>query len=516
MEELAKYGLDLTSDLASSHGSSTESSLIKAVGITNQRETTVCWNDRTGRLYYNAIVWDDTRTAAVADTIMAENSSSEKQEAAGQGAKDCLRSKTGLPVASYFAGTKVRWLIDNIPKLQQDLTSPTERPHVRFGTIDTWLVYMLTGYKRCTAESDLNERLAHEGGVYKTDVSNASRWLFMNLETVDWDESLVKAVCGGSSCWKTSSEVDGTIPLATALPKIVPSSDRDIGTIHGIPCCSNLENKVALKDVIIGSILGDQQAALFGQTCFQPGEAKCTYGTGLFLMMNTGDKPTPSTNGLLTTVAYQLANQTVVYGIEGSVAFSGSTIGWLRDRLELISSASETEALALSVPSNENMYLVPAFSGLFAPHWRPDARGCMVGLTASHTKAHIVRAALESSAYQAREVFDAMVLDSNVQLKEMRVDGGATANKFLMQFQSDCLDCPVVRPEYLETTGLGAAFAAGLAVGVWVDLDEVGKMWKADTMWKPTMLVAERERCWKGWNKAVKKSLNWLTEEDDE
>mmetsp|Transcript_5438 Transcript_5438/g.12385 ORF Transcript_5438/g.12385 Transcript_5438/m.12385 type:complete len:611 (-) Transcript_5438:312-2144(-) len=508
VEELAKYGLDLTSDLASRHGS-TKTSLIKSIGITNQRETTVCWNEKTGRLYYNAIVWDDTRTAAVANTIMAENSSSEKP--AGQEAKDALRSKTGLPIASYFAGTKVRWLIDNIPKLQQDLTSPTERHHVRFGTIDTWLLYMLTGYKRTIAEMELNERLAHEGGEYKTDVSNASRWLFLNIKTMDWDESLVNAVCGGSVCWK-NNEVDGTIPVATALPKIVPSSDHTIGKIHGIPCY--LENKLALKDIIIGSILGDQQAALFGQGCFQPGEAKCTYGTGLFLMMNTGDVPIPSTQGLLTTVAYQLANQTPVYALEGSVAFSGSTIGWLRDRLELIDSASETESLALSIPSNENMYLVPAFSGLFAPHWRPDARGCMMGLTASHTKAHIVRAALESSAYQAREVFDAMVLDSNVQLKEMRVDGGAAANEFLMQFQSDILDVPVVRPEYLETTGLGVAFAAGLAVGVWEDIDEVGNMWKADTMWKPMMLTTERERCWKGWNKAVKKSLNWLDEED--
>lgn len=511
VEELAKHGLDLTSDLVSrgsSGSTATSGSLIKSVGITNQRETTVCWNDRTGRLYYNAIVWDDTRTAAVADTIMAENSSSEKD----QKAIDVLRSKTGLPIASYFAGTKVRWLIDNVTKLQQDLTSPTERHHVRFGTIDTWLLYMLTGYKRCIAETELNERLAHEGGVYKTDVSNASRWLFLNIHTMAWDESLVKDICGGSVCWKNKG-VYGTIPVDTALPKIVPSSDCTIGTIHGIPC-SNLEDKLALKNVVIGSILGDQQAALFGQTCFRPGEAKCTYGTGLFLMMNTGNVPIPSTKGLLTTIAYQLANRKPVYALEGSVAFSGSTIGWLRDRLELISSASETESLALSVPSNENMYLVPAFSGLFAPHWRPDARGCMVGLTASHTKAHIVRAALESSAYQAREVFDAMVLDSNVQLKEMRVDGGATANEFLMQFQSDILDVPVVRPEYVETTGLGAAFAAGLAVGVWKDFDEVGKMWKADTLWNPKMIAAERKRCWKGWNKAIGKSLNWLVDEE--
>jgi len=502
-EELLKYGLDITSDLGS-HADLTKVSIIKAVGITNQRETTVAWNDRTGCVYYNAIVWDDTRTASVADSIMSENTNSGDEG----NAKDALRSKTGLPIASYFAGTKVRWFIDNIPKLQQDLSSSSERSNVRFGTIDTWLLYMLTGYKRSIAESEVNQRLAHEGGVFKTDVSNASRWLFMNLEIVQWDNSLVDAVCGGSVCWNDSDET--TIPIDTALPRIVPSSST-LGVIHGVECCSG--NKMALKNIPVASILGDQQAALFGQTCFAPGEAKCTYGTGLFLMMNTGAQLIPSTQGLLTTVAYQLSNQSSpVYALEGSVAFSGSTIGWLRDRLELINSASETEALATSITSNENMYLVPAFSGLFAPHWRPDARGCMVGLTASHTKAHIVRAALESSAYQAREVFDAMVLDSSVQLKEMRVDGGATANRFLMQFQSDILNVPVVRPEYLETTGLGAAFAAGIEVGVWEDMNEVGKMWKKNCMWNPSMETQERARCWKGWNKAVKKSLNWIGE----
>jgi len=507
-EELLKYGLDITSDLGS-HADLTKVSIIKAVGITNQRETTVAWNDRTGRVYYNAIVWDDTRTASVAETIMSENTNSGDE----CDAKDALRSKTGLPIASYFAGTKIRWLIDNIPKLQQDLTSSSERSHVRFGTIDTWLLYMLTGYKRSIAESEVNQRLAHEGGVFKTDVSNASRWLFMNLETVEWDESLVDAVCGGSVCWKDSADTT-TIPIDTALPKIAPSSST-LGVIHGVECCSG--NKMALKNIPVASILGDQQAALFGQACFAPGEAKCTYGTGLFLMMNTGEQLIPSTQGLLTTVAYQLSNQSSpVYALEGSVAFSGSTIGWLRDRLELINSASETEALATSITSNENMYLVPAFSGLFAPHWRPDARGCMVGLTASHTKAHIVRAALESSAYQAREVFDAMVLDSSVQLKEMRVDGGATANRFLMQFQSDILNVPVVRPEYLETTGLGAAFAAGIEVGVWEDMNEVGKMWKKNCMWTPSMETQERARCWKGWSKAVKKSLNWIGDDDEE
>lgn len=505
VEELSKHGLDL-----STHSNN---AIVKAVGITNQRETTLAWNHRTGRIYYNAIVWDDTRTAATAGTIMKENKQSNVDP------KDVLRSKTGLPVASYFAATKVRWLIDNIPKLQLDLNSPEEREHVRFGTMDTFILYMLTGYRRSVVEMENIERLVHIGGEFKTDVSNASRWLFMNLETMNWDESLVQAVCKESTCWG-DNKGNGTIPLS-ALPKIVPSSDYTIGTIHGIPCSD--EGKMALKNVIVGAILGDQQAALFGQTCFVPGMAKCTYGTGLFLMMNTGVKPMSSTQGLLTTVAYQVGKRTgpvesdpspVIYALEGSVAFSGSTINWLRDRLDLINSAAETEALALSVASNENMYLVPAFSGLFAPHWRPDARGCMVGLTASHAKAHIVRAALESSAYQAREVFEAMTRDSNVELKEMRVDGGATANKFMMQFQADILDTPVVRPEYLETTGWGAGLAAGLAVGVWGSLEEVGQMWKSDMTWHPTMVKEERARCWKGWNKAVERSLGWIDDDN--
>jgi len=504
VEELAKHGLDLSIE--------TNNSIVKAVGITNQRETTVAWNDRTGRVYYNAIVWDDTRTAATADTIMKENKQSDVAP------QDVLRSKTGLPIASYFAATKVRWLIDNIPELQRDLNSPDEREHVRFGTMDTWILYMLTGYRRNVVEMDNNERLAYQGGVFKTDVTNASRWLFMNLETMSWDESLVQAVCKESNCWG-DSKGSGTIPLS-ALPTIVPSADYTIGTITGIPCSE--EGKIAMKRVLVASILGDQQSALFGQSSFEPGMAKCTYGTGLFLLMNSGENPMQSTQGLLTTAAYQIGKRIgssepispPIYALEGSVAFSGSTINWLRDRLDLIDSAAETETLALSVASNENMYLVPAFSGLFAPHWRPDARGCMVGLTASHAKAHIVRAALESSAYQAREVFEAMARDSSIDLKELRVDGGATANKFMMQFQADILDTPVVRPEYLETTAMGAGFAAGLAVGVWSSLEEIGKMWKSDMTWQPTMAKEERARCWKGWNKAVERSLGWIDDDN--
>ncbi|KAL3779720.1 hypothetical protein HJC23_003581 [Cyclotella cryptica] len=515
VEELDKRGLHLCEE---QYGS-----WIKAVGITNQRETTLAWNVRTGKVYYNAIVWDDTRTASVAETIIRQNA----DLTCGVEAKmnDVLRAETGLPVASYFAGTKVRWLIDHISELQADLTSTTERENVRFGTVDVWLLYMLTGFKRSISESEDGVRLGYDGGVFKTDVSNASRWLFMNLERLEWDAGLVNKVVGGSACWNHCDNEDArSFPVATALPKIVPSSDCTIGTVHGIPCpTTDGSYRLALKNVPITAILGDQQAALFGQTCFLPGEAKCTYGTGLFLMMNTGTDMIPSTHGLLTTVAYQLGQRVAsedhdpsrpIYALEGSVAFSGSTIQWLRDRLEIISSPSETESLAMSVPSSQGMYLVPAFSGLFAPHWRPDARGCLVGLTATHSKAHIVRSALESSAYQAREVFDSMVRDSNVELKEMRVDGGATANKFLMQFQSDILNVPVVRPEHLETTGWGAALAAGLAVGVWNDLDGVRKMWAVNTRWNPNMDDEEREKSWKGWNKAVQRSLNWM--EDDE
>lgn len=352
VEELAQRGLDITSGDVSSW--------IKAVGITNQRETTVAWNDRTGRVYYNAIVWDCSRTNEQAEAIMHEAASSNGGTDANAKPIDALRAKTGLPIASYFAGTKVRWLIDKIPQLQQDITSPTERNHVRFGTIDTWLLYMLTGYQRSIAEMENNERLAYEGGEFKTDVSNASRWLFMNLDTIDWDESLVKAVCVGSKCWELAQGSE--FPVKSALPKIVPSIDCTIGTAHGIPCS---DGKMALKNVAIASILGDQQAALFGQTCFHPGEAKCTFGTGLFLMMNTGDTSIPSTQGLLTTVAYQLGKRSngdesrskPIFALEGSVAFSGSTLQWLRDKLNIISSASEAEALATSVSSSENMYL---------------------------------------------------------------------------------------------------------------------------------------------------------------
>ncbi|KAL7517946.1 hypothetical protein ACHAWX_002819 [Stephanocyclus meneghinianus] len=514
VEELDKRGLDLCEE---------HSSWIKAVGITNQRETTLVWNDRTGKVYYNAIVWDDTRTASVAENILRENHDSSCGVETTM--KDVLRAETGLPVASYFAGTKVRWLIDHVSELQADLRSTTERTNVRFGTVDVWLLYMLTGYKRSISESEDGVRLGYDGGVFKTDVSNASRWLFMSLESLNWEADLVKKVVGGSACWNDGDNDDTrSFPVATALPEIVPSSDCTIGTIHGIPCpTTDGTYRLALRDVPITAILGDQQAALFGQTCFLPGEAKCTYGTGLFLMMNTGTDMIPSTHGLLTTVAYQLGRRVAsedhapskpIYALEGSVAFSGSTIQWLRDRLEIISSPSETESLAMSVPSSQGMYLVPAFSGLFAPHWRPDARACMVGLTATHSKAHIVRSALESSAYQAREVFDSMVRDSNVELKEMRVDGGATANKFLMQFQSDILNVPVIRPEHLETTGWGAALAAGLAVGVWNDLNGVRKMWAVNTRWNPSMDDEERDKSWKGWNKAVQRSFNWLEDDD--
>ncbi|KAL3811926.1 hypothetical protein ACHAXA_002543 [Cyclostephanos tholiformis] len=400
--------------------------------------------------------------------------------------------------SSYFSGMKVRWLIDNVPQLQSDLNSKTEHQHIRFGTIDTWLLYMLSGYTRSVLEIRTESVAFHEF---------EDLGLGRGFGIGDMRRQRLLGGRRGGERWGWGDD-DPNRYRITEDCTIERWYYWDHTRYSCIPCPNLLKNVLALENVVIGAILGNQQAALFGQSCFLPGEAKCTYGTGLFQMMNTGVEPMSSTRGLLTTVAYQIAGKGVVYAFE--VAFSGSTIGWLRDRLELIKSASETESLALSVHSNEGMYLVPAFSGLFAPHWRPDAHGCMVGLTASHTKAHIVQAALESSAYQAREVFNAMVLDSDVHLKEMKVDGGATANKFLMQFQSDILSVPVIRPQFLETTGMGAAFAAGLAVNVWGGLDDISMMWHAAKVWKPTMVGAEREKLWNGWNKAVQKSLNWI------
>jgi len=445
---------------------------LKAIGITNQRETTIAWNVKTGCPYYNAIVWDDVRTSHIAAQL---------------GNVDSLRAKTGLPLASYFAGTKVKWMLDNVKQLREDIESKPDE--VRFGTVDTWLAYQLTG-----VESE-QDGAANVGGIHVTDVSNSSRWLFLNIHSVQWDQELVDIVCSPHS-----------MPTS-CLPKICSSSQ-----IYAV--CKASCGIPVLDMTPISSILGDQQAALFGQTAFTPGEAKNTYGTGLFLMMNTGTKLVSSNHGLLTTIAYQIGvDGEVHYALEGSVSHAGSTIQWLRDQLNLIESAQQSETFAETTTHNDGLYFVPAFSGLFAPHWRSDARACIVGMTATHHKGHICRAALEAAAYQTREVFDAIYADSNVQLKALRVDGGGTVNKLLMQFQSDIINVDVVKPAVMETTSMGAAFAAGLAVGVWKDLDELRNLWTVAETYTPSMDEDERQKYWSGWQKAVFKSLGWI--EDD-
>ena len=450
---------------------------IVAIGITNQRETTIAWNSKTGVPYYNAIVWDDTRTTHIAHELAAGNT-------------DRLRNKTGLPLASYFAGTKVKWLLDNVPRLANDISDESTKEFVKFGTIDSWLMYQLTGQPNID-DSSSSETAANVGGLHITDATNASRWLFCDISKVEWDQSLVDRVCAPHK-----------VPLS-ALPAIRSSSE--VYAQCTLPF---------LKGVPIASILGDQHAALFGQCAFEAGEAKNTYGTGLFLMMNTGKKRVPSKHGLLTTIAYHIGDE-VVYALEGSVSHSGSTIQWLRDQLCIIKDAAESETLARTTEHNDGLYFVPAFAGLFAPYWRSDARACIVGMTATHRKGHICRAALEATAYQTREVFDAMYSDSKVVLKQLKVDGGGTHNKLLMQFQSDIIDVPVVQPKVMETTAMGAAFAAGLAVGVWKDMSEIKAYWSVAKSYTPQMKAAERAKNWAGWKKAITKSLNWVEEEEE-
>jgi len=431
-------------------------SAIAAVGITNQRETTVVWDRRTGRPCANAIVWQDTRT----DGIVAE--------LAREGGIDRLRGKTGLPLATYFSGPKLQWLLDEVGGLR----AAAERGDALFGNIDTWLLWNLTG--------------GASGGAHVTDVTNASRTLLFNLETLDWDDELLKLL---------------RIPRSM-LPSIRPSSDpalygttRKDGPFGGsVPVCGDV---------------GDQQAALLGQACFEPGDAKNTYGTGCFLLLNTGQTRIPSSSGLLTTVAYQLGARPAVYALEGSVAIAGALVQWLRDNLGLISSAADVEALARTVEDNGGMAIVPAFSGLFAPRWRSDARGVMVGLTRYITKGHIARASLEAAAFQTKEVLDAMERDSGVKLTTLRVDGGMVRNELLMQFQADLLGVPVVRPRVTETTAVGAAYAAGLAVGFWEDEKELRSHWLADRIWEPGIAPSERERLQALWEKAVARTLDW-------
>ena len=430
---------------------------IAAVGITNQRETAVVWDKNTGKPVYNAIVWQDTRTQPIVDRLAAD------------GGVERFKAKVGLPLATYFSGTKIVWILENVDGARER----AEAGDLIFGTTDTWVLWNLTG--------------GVTGGVHATDVTNASRTMFMDLETLEWDDEILAAF---------------DVPRSM-LPAIKSSSE-----VYGVA-----EDNSLLRETPIAGILGDQQAATFGQAAFDAGEAKNTYGTGNFLIFNTGEEIIQSQNGLLTTVGYKLGDQPVHYALEGSIAVTGSLVQWLRDNLGLINSAAEVQELADQVEDNGGAYFVPAFSGLFAPYWRPDARGALVGLTRYVNKFHIARAALESIAYQTRDVLDAVNADAGVDLTELRVDGGATANSTLLQFQADILNVPVVRPVVAETTALGAAYAAGLAVGFWSSLDELRANWQEDRRWTPSMDDAERSRLYRNWKKAVSKTLDWVDDD---
>ncbi len=420
---------------------------IAAIGVTNQRETTVVWEKSSGKPVYNAIVWQDTRTDRIC------------RELARDGGQDRLRKKTGLPLATYFSGPKIKWILDHLPGARKK----AENGKLLFGNMDTWIIWNLTG-------------------VHVTDVTNASRTLMMDLNSLDWDDDILKLL---------------DIPK-TMLPRICSSSEIYVsarGLLDGVP---------------VGGDLGDQQAALFGQTCFNPGEAKNTYGTGCFMLLNMGELPVPSNSGLLTTVAYKIGHQKAVYALEGSIAITGALVQWLRDNLGLIRNSAEVETLAQTVADSGGIYFVPAFSGLFAPYWRSDARGVIVGLTRYINKGHLARAVLEATAYQTREVLDAMEKDSGLRLKALKVDGGMVFNDLLMQFQADLLNVPVIRLKVAETTALGAAYAAGLAVGFWADLKELRKKWVEDHTWLPGMDPVLREKGYQGWKKAVDRTLNWV------
>ncbi|MEB0285137.1 glycerol kinase GlpK [Cryobacterium sp. 10S3] len=430
---------------------------IAAVGITNQRETAVVWDRTTGLPVYNAIVWQDTRTQPIVDRLAAD------------GGVERFKKQVGLPLATYFSGTKIVWILENV----EGARAKADAGELMFGTTDSWVLWNLTG--------------GLEGGVHATDVTNASRTLFMDLETLQWDDDILAAF---------------NVPRSM-LPEIRSSSE-----VYGIASEHSL-----LRETPISGILGDQQAATFGQAAFDQGEAKNTYGTGNFLIFNTGTEIVHSQNGLLTTVGYKLGDGETHYALEGSIAVTGALVQWLRDNLGMISSSEEVETLAKSVDDNGGAYFVPAFSGLFAPYWRSDARGALVGLTRFVNKGHIARAALEATAFQTREVIDAVNADSGVPLTEIKVDGGMIANNTLMQFQADILGVPVVRPVVAETTALGAAYAAGLAVGFWSDLDELRANWQEDSRWTPQMTVAERDRQLRNWKKAVTKTFGWVDED---
>ncbi len=433
---------------------------IKAVGITNQRETALVWDKTTGQPVYNAIVWQDTRTQKICDDLADLG-----------GGNDRYKSKVGLPLATYFSGPKVRWILDNVDGAREK----AEAGDLVFGNMDTWVLWNLTGG-------------AENGGKHFTDVTNASRTMLMDLTSLSWDEEIAGEM---------------KIPLSM-LPEIKSSSE-----VYG-ECQPGV-----LRGTPVAGILGDQQAATFGQVCFEVGTAKNTYGTGNFMLLNTGEEQVPSENGLLTTVCYKIGDNKPIYALEGSIAVTGSLVQWMRDNLGIIASAPEIEDLAKTVDDNGGAYFVPAFSGLFAPHWRSDARGALVGLTRFVNKGHIARAVLEATAFQTREVLDAMNADSGVPLKEMKVDGGMVVNEALMQFQADILDVDVVRPKVAETTALGAAYAAGLAVGYWANEDELRQNWGEDKRWKPAMDNDAREKTYRNWKKAVTKTLDWVDEDVD-
>ena len=436
---------------------------LAAIGVTNQRETVVAWNKNTGEPLYNAIVWQCTRTDRICRKLDKTHG------------KDGFRQITGLPTATYFSGPKILWMMDNVPEVKEAV----DKGEACFGTMDTWVIWNLTG--------------GPGKGRYVTDVTNGSRTLLMNLETLSWDKDILKAM---------------GIP-ETCLPQIIPSSDpKAFGSTD--------PSGPMGTEVIIGGALGDQQAALFGQTCFAPGEAKNTYGTGCFLLFNTGNEIRFSNHGLLTTLGYQIGDEAPVYALEGSIAYAGALVQWVRDNLGLIKDAAEIETLANTVPNNGDVYCVPAFSGLFAPYWRSDARGVIAGLTQFANKGHIARAVLEAAAYQTKDIAEAILADmgDELDLKSLKVDGGMVANNTLMQFQADMLNVAVTRPRVAETTALGAAYAAGLAVGFWPDTDALKENWHVHSTWEPKMEDEKRDTLYRGWKKAVDKTLDWKDQDD--
>lgn len=430
---------------------------LAAIGVTNQRETTVIWDRNTGKPYSNAIVWQCTRTHEICKQLIAE------------GGQDRFRAKTGLPVATYFSGPKIKWILDNVPAAREGVA----KGRAMMGTMETWIIWQLTGGPR--------------GGAHVTDVTNASRTMLMDLKTLEWDREILDIL---------------GLPRE-GLPRIVPSSDSESWGP------TSEDGPLGARVPVCGA-LGDQQAALVGQTCFNVGEAKNTYGTGCFLLLNTGEEPVESKQGLITTLAYQFSGRKPVYCLEGSIAIAGALVQWVRDNLQLIQSAPEIETLASQVEDSGGVYVVPAFQGLFAPYWRPDARGVIVGLTRYATKNHLARAVLEANAYQTKDIVEAMNKDSGVELNKLKVDGGMVANELLMQFQSDVLNVPVIRPVVSETTCLGAAYAAGLAVGFWKDLGELREKWAVDKVWEPAMSEEARAEGYAGWKKAVERTLNWI------